>query len=104
MPIRAQVGWGRESVIDGYAFIYKPDHPNAEASGRVRVHRLVMSEALGRPLRPTETVHHRNGDTLDNRLENLELRIGAHPKGITVLDAIAYATDILAVHAPERLR
>lgn len=40
-----------------------------------------MAEAIGRPLRDDETVHHLNGDRADNRLENLELRSGRHGKG-----------------------
>lgn len=36
-------------------------------------HRLIVQERIGRPLRRDEHVHHINGDTLDNRSENLAL-------------------------------
>ena len=62
----------------------KPDDPMmpmAKSDRYVFQHRLVMARSLGRPLDPSETVHHINGDKKDNRLENLQLRKGNHGKG-----------------------
>lgn len=64
---------GRKVDKGGYILILAPSHPNATKAGYVREHRLVMEAQLGRYLTKDEVVHHRNGNTLDNRPENLEL-------------------------------
>lgn len=57
-------------------------------------HRLVMEQAIGRKLNRGETVHHINGDRLDNRLENLQLRKGTHGSGQSVRCADCGSTHI----------
>ena len=60
-----------------------------------------MSEHLGRPLLPTENVHHVNGVRSDNRLENLELWSRSQPAGQRVVDLVAWAREILATYESE---
>lgn len=63
----------KTTVQGGYIREHCPLHPAADAFGTVPQHRLVMERALGRYLAGTELVHHRNGDKMDNCLENLQI-------------------------------
>jgi hypothetical protein len=45
----------------------------ARKDGYVMEHRLLVAQAIGRPLTRTEAVHHVNHDATDNQLENLML-------------------------------
>ena len=63
----------RTLTTNGYIVVRCPGHPQAGSCGQVYEHRMVMERHLGRFLRPGEVVHHKNEDTTDNRIENLEL-------------------------------
>jgi hypothetical protein len=52
----------------------RPGHAWRVEDGKiVYVEDEIMAHHLGRPLKPTEGVMHKNGNTLDNRFDNLEL-------------------------------
>ena len=85
----------------GYRILYRPEHPNSRSNGVIYEHTLVMSEYLGRPLEKHESVHHKNGQRADNRIENLELFSTKQPYGQRALDKVRYAIEILRLYPKE---
>lgn len=64
---------GRQIDKSGYVLVLSPGHPNSTQSGYIREHRLVMEQKIGRLLKPTEVVHHIDGNKSNNCPENLRL-------------------------------
>lgn len=104
VPIQTPVGGG--FVHKGYRRVPVPPELRWLVGGAPNdlEHRFVMAQLLGRPLRPDESVHHRSGDRLDNRPENLELWSRYQPRGQRVGDKVEYAIEILTRYAPNLLR
>lgn len=102
-PIRVVTGLGWLS--HGYWYVPVPPEDRWLTNGddQIAEHRLVMARALGRPLGRDESVHHRNGNRTDNRIENLELWSRYQPSGQRIEDKVAWALQVLATHAPHLL-
>jgi hypothetical protein len=83
------------------AFGYK--QISIKGKGQILEHRHVMEESIGRELMATESVHHKNGNKLDNSLENLELWSKSQPYGQRVEDKVKWAIELLSFYAPSRL-
>lgn len=92
-PKREKNGIWKDSY--GYIMTWSKDHPNRHVNGTIPMHKLIMSQHLGRPLTKNESVHHKNGIKDDNRIENLELWHRGQPAGQRLDDKIDWAKKFL---------
>lgn len=84
---------GRFTDHQGYVLV-------SQNGKRVREHRLIMEQMIGRPLEPWEQVHHLDSDRSHNTSENLELWAKGQPNGSR---AEFYAADYMRL-ARERYK
>jgi hypothetical protein len=95
--LTAEPGNARRIDSNGYVVI---SDRNGKKGGSLE-HRSVMEDYLGRPLLSSESVHHKNGNRSDNRLENLELWSTSQPAGQRVVDKVRWAQEILEQYKDE---
>lgn len=100
-PVKKVEGTG--SISHGYRMVPVPRELRHLVQNRRTEleHRLVMAQMLGRPLTADESVHHRNGDRLDNQPENLELWSRYQPRGQRVSDKLEYAFELIRRYLPD---
>ena len=62
---------GRFVDLDGYIFVYRPNHSRTQYGLYVREHLLIAERALGRAIAPPAQVHHVDFNRSNNKPSNL---------------------------------
>lgn len=62
---------GGRRKYNGYWAVWNPKHPSSNKHGYVYEHRLVMEQYYSRFLTKDEHIHHIDGNTQNNKIENL---------------------------------
>ena len=75
---------------DGYKFVYDRD-----SRKYVCEHRLVYEKHYGVKLKSFQNVHHKNGNRLDNCINNLEVWDSSQPSGQRVEDKLRYYFNLV---------
>lgn len=73
---------------------WREDRPNS-----YRLHRAIMEDSLGRPLKRNEVIHHIDGDKENNDIENLEVldnrkHSSYHAKNMNIVNKIKRSINI----------
>ncbi len=72
--------------------------------GNIAEHRYQIQLLLGRPLNPSENVHHKNGNRSDNRPENLELWCRPQQSGQRATDLVKFVVESYPTAVAKELR
>lgn len=95
---------GSGTISNNFVYLYKPDHKDSFKNGKILEHVFVMSEYLNRSLTKDEFIIHINGDTKDNRIENLSLSVKTYKCSIDECSNKIYRTNLCEKHYTRKLK
>lgn len=61
----------KKQKLNKYTIVWIPEHPKCFNGGWYYEHRLVLEKSINRVLKSWETIHHLDGNTHNNSIENL---------------------------------